>query len=157
MNPTILVVEDEPDALELIGYHLKRAGFHVTIARDGITGLAKARDEMPALIVLDLMLPGLEGTDLCKKLRADSRTADIPVLMVTARAAEVDRILGLELGADDYVTKPFSPRELVLRVKAILHRRAPAAQEVLQCRDLQVDTAKHEVRVRGVRGVSPEV
>ncbi len=148
MPDTILIVEDEQDVLDLVAYHLKKAGYHTVTARDGATGLAKARDLLPALVVLDLMLPQLEGTEVCKRLRADPRTAHLPILMLTAKAAEVDRILGLELGADDYVTKPFSPRELVLRIKSILGRVKGRTSEVLKHGDLVVDLAKHAVSLK---------
>jgi len=151
MGETILVVDDEADVLDLVVYNLKKAGFQPFAARDGATGLQKARDEMPALIVLDLMLPGVEGTSVCRQLKADPKTANIPVIMLTAKAEEIDRIVGLELGADDYVTKPFSPRELVLRIKKILERAAGASApvEVLKAGDITMDTAKHSVAVKG--------
>lgn len=148
MPDTILIVEDEPDVLDLVVYHLKKAGYHTAAARDGAAGLAKARDLLPALVVLDLMLPQLEGTEVCKRLKADPKTAHIPIVMLTAKAEEVDRILGLELGADDYVTKPFSPRELVLRIKSILGRIKGRTSEVLKHGDLVVDLAKHEVSLK---------
>src|SRR5579872_3319447 len=113
MKPKILVVDDEPDALEVIGFKLKEAGFSPVFAKDGARALTLARNEHPALIVLDLMLPEVDGLEVCRILRRDAATAAIPILMLTARAAEMDRVIGLELGADDYVTKPFSPRELV--------------------------------------------
>jgi len=147
MPDTILIVEDEQDVLDLVVYNLKKAGYQTATARDGAVGLAKARDLLPALLVLDLMLPQMEGTDICKRLKADSKTAHIPILMLTAKAGEVDRILGLELGADDYVTKPFSPRELVLRVRKLLERSKGGAKpvELITRGDLVVDLAKHEV------------
>jgi DNA-binding response OmpR family regulator len=150
MAEPILVVEDESDVLDLVVYNLQRAGYKPMTARDGRTGLQKARDEVPALIVLDLMLPELDGIELCKLLKSDSKTARIPILMLTAKAEEVDRVVGLELGADDYVTKPFSPRELVLRVKKILDRaagKAPPA-ELLKHGDLLVNVAKHAATVK---------
>lgn len=150
MNATVLIIEDEPDVLDLVVFHLKKAGFQTVTARDGVTGLAKARDLSPALLMLDLMLPGMEGTEICKRLKADPKTAHIPIIMLTAKAEEVDRVLGLELGADDYVTKPFSPRELVLRVRRVLDRSRGATQtaEVLTQGDLVVDLAKHEALVK---------
>ncbi len=150
MAETILVIEDEADVLDLVAYNLKKAGFAVATARDGVTGLQTARNDLPALIVLDLMLPGLEGTELCRQLKADPRTAHIPVLMLTAKAEEVDRIVGLELGADDYVVKPFSPRELVLRIKKILDRATgkTAPAEILKAGDITVDLARHQVTVK---------
>jgi two-component system phosphate regulon response regulator PhoB len=148
MNATVLIIEDEPDVLDLVVFNLKKAGFATAAARDGVTGLAKARDLLPALVVLDLMLPGMEGTEVCKRLKADPKTAPMPVLMLTAKAEEVDRIVGLELGADDYVTKPFSPRELVLRVKKLIERGKPQPVEVLKRGELVVDLAKHAVTVK---------
>ena len=151
MPDTILIVDDEPDVVDLLVFNLQKAGFKTLTARDGPTALQKVRDERPALVVLDLMLPGLAGTDVCRQLKADPKTASIPVIMLTAKAEEVDRIVGLELGADDYVTKPFSPRELALRVKTILRRATgPAAPgEVLKHTDLVVDLAKHAVTFKG--------
>jgi DNA-binding response OmpR family regulator len=116
----VLVVDDEPDTVELIEFNLKNAGYDVITAGDGAEALRKARSSQPELIILDLMLPELDGLQVCKLLLNDPTTARIPVLMLTAKAAEVDRILGLELGARDYVTKPFSPRELLLRVRNLL-------------------------------------
>lgn len=149
MKAKILVVDDEPDALEVLGFKLKEAGFIPIFAKDGARALALARDERPALIVLDLMLPEIDGLEVCKILRRDPGTATIPILMLTARAAEMDRVIGLELGADDYVTKPFSPRELVLRIKKLL-ARAKASDEpvaLLRFGELEIDVPKHEVKV----------
>ncbi len=148
LKPKILVVDDEPDALEVLGFKLKEAGYNPVFAADGTRALAVARDEMPALIVLDLMLPEVDGLEVCRILRRDTTTAGIPIIMLTARAAEMDRVVGLEIGADDYVTKPFSPRELVLRIKKLLSR-APAEPETTSLRfgDLSIDASKHEVRV----------
>src|SRR5476649_2048700 len=144
MKPKILVVDDEPDALEVLGFKLKEAGFNPLFAKDGARALAAARDERPALIVLDLMLPEIDGLEVCKILRRDPGTAMIPVIMLTARAAEMDRVLGLELGADDYVTKPFSPRELVLRIKKLLARSKAGDEPIAQLRfaELEVDVLK---------------
>lgn len=151
MKPKILVVDDEPDALELIEFNLKAAGFDVVTAADGSEALRKARTAVPDLILLDLMLPEVDGLEVCKILRRGDETADIPIMMLTAKAAEVDRVLGLELGADDYVTKPFSPRELVLRVKNLLRRgQAPEEkQEVVEFGDVSVDIPRHQVTVKG--------
>jgi len=147
----ILVVDDEPDIVALVVYHLAKEGYRVSSAGNGSEALATARRERPALIVLDLMLPGLSGFDVLEQLRADENTAGIAVLMLTARKEEPDRIMGLSLGADDYLTKPFSPQELVLRVKAILRRSAaaPAAGELLTIGALTIDRAEHRVSVRG--------
>lgn len=149
----ILVVEDEPDAAELVAFNLRQAGFEVFAAADGEGGLRKARANAPDLIVLDLMLPEMSGLEVCKILKADPRTADLPIIMLTAKAAEIDRVVGLELGADDYVTKPFSPRELVLRVKKLLERRrAPGApRERYQAGPLVLDIPRHSVTVHGRR------
>src|SRR5438876_6430530 len=117
MKARILVVDDEPDVLQLVEYNLRAADYDVATASDGEEALKKARALLPNLIILDLLLPELDGLEVCKILRRDQNTASIPILMLTAKAAEMDRVLGLELGADDYVTKPFSPRELLLRVK----------------------------------------
>src|SRR2546422_8688931 len=122
LREKILVVDDEPEAIELVEFNLKQAGFTVVSAADGAQALKKARAVLPSLIVLDLMLPEVDGLEVCKMLRRDPATATIPIVMVTAKAAEIDRVLGLELGADDYMTKPFSPRELVLPVKNLLKR-----------------------------------
>jgi two-component system alkaline phosphatase synthesis response regulator PhoP len=120
---TILVVDDEPQIVEIVGDYLKGAGYRVLTARDGQTALALARHEHPDLVVLDLMLPGgLDGLEVCRRLRRDAVLADVPIIMLTARVEETDRLIGLELGADDYVTKPFSPREVVARVRAVLRR-----------------------------------
>jgi two-component system phosphate regulon response regulator PhoB len=151
---TILIIEDEEDILELLRFNIEAAGFQAVTALDGFEGLEKARTQRPALVLLDLMLPGLDGFEVCKELKRDRRTADIPVIMLTARGEEVDRIVGLELGADDYVVKPFSPRELLLRVKAVLKRVAggeageePRAQ---WSRDgLHLDLEAHKAMVDG--------
>ena len=151
MNNRILVVDDEPDALELIEFNLRGAGFEVVTAMDGPEALKQARSLMPSLIVLDVMLPEIDGMEVCKQLRRDPATARIPIIMLTAKATEVDRVLGLELGADDYVAKPFSPRELILRVKGLLRRKdEPAgAGEEIRAGDLVIDLPRHEVHVAG--------
>jgi len=149
----ILVVDDEPEAVELLEFNLKQAGFSVIAAADGAEALKKARSVLPNLIVLDLMLPEIDGLGVCKMLRRDPATTRIPIIMLTAKAAEIDRIVGLELGADDYITKPFSPRELVLRVQKILQRGqgAEAEPEALKFGDLVIDPPRHLVTVRGKR------
>ncbi len=151
MKPKILVVEDEPDALELIAFNLKNAGLEVVTAENGEAALQLARAHLPDLILLDLMLPEVDGLEVCKILRRDSATSAIPIIMVTARAAEMDRVLGLELGADDYVTKPFSPRELVLRVKNLLRRRQATETKTdrITAGDLVIDIPRHLVTVQG--------
>ena len=144
----ILVLEDEPDILGMVQYNLERAGFEVCTAEDGETGLELVRSESPSLLILDLMLPGIDGLDVCKSLKSDAATKDLPVLMLTARKDEVDRIIGLELGADDYVVKPFSPRELILRVRAILRRAGGEADETeadIQYGGLRISRTAHQV------------
>ena len=147
----ILVVDDEPEAVELLEFNLKQAGFEVISAEDGAEALKKARSALPSLIVLDLMLPEIDGLEVCKMLRRDPLTTRIPIIMLTAKAAEMDRIVGLELGAEDYITKPFSPRELVLRVKKALQRGGPAPVEngALKLGDLVIDASRHLVKWRG--------
>ncbi len=151
MNTKVLVVDDEPEILELVEFNFRAAGLQILTAADGAEGLQKARAQQPALIVLDLMLPGIDGMEVCKILRRDPATAGIPILMLTAKASEIDRIVGLEIGADDYLTKPFSPRELVLRVKKLLNRHepAPAKGDRLQAGDLLLDIPRHQVFLRG--------
>jgi DNA-binding response OmpR family regulator len=149
MKTKILVVDDEPDALEVLGFKLREAGYSPIFAKDGTRALAIARDEKPDLIVLDLMLPEVDGLEVCKILRRDPSTASIPVIMLTARAAEMDRVLGLELGADDYVTKPFSPRELVIRIRKQLSRvhAGDEPRTHLSIGDIQIDVPRHLVQV----------
>ncbi len=149
----ILVVDDEPDAIELIEFNLKQAGFDVITAADGEEALQKARKSQPALVVLDVMLPEIDGLEVCKTLRRDPATASLPIIMLTAKAAELDRVLGLELGADDYVTKPFSPRELVLRIKKLLEREKVAAKKAdrIVFGELLIDLPRHQVSWRGKR------
>lgn len=146
MKP-VLIIEDEKDIVDLIAYHLKQNGFPVTFALDGPSGLEKAQKESPGLIILDLMLPGMDGKDLCRALKTNSFTKSIPIVMLTAKTEEVDRIVGFELGADDYVTKPFSPKELVLRVKAILRRaKTPSAErKIIKIGDLLIDVDRCHV------------
>ena len=151
MKPKILLVDDEPDALEVLGFKLRQAGYNALLAKDGARAIALARDERPALIVIDLMLPEVDGLEVCKILRRDPNTAAIPIIMLTARAAEMDRVLGLELGADDYVTKPFSPRELLLRIKKLLVRTQSSEDTSAELRmgELTLDVGRHEVTVAG--------
>jgi len=147
----ILVVDDEPEAVELVEFNLKGAGYEVSTAGDGAEALSKARRIQPNLVILDVMMPEIDGMEVCKLLRRDPATSTIPIIMLTAKASEVDRVLGLELGADDYVVKPFSPRELVLRVKKILERGKPAeaAKEKFVCGDLVIDIPRHAVLWKG--------
>jgi phosphate regulon transcriptional regulator PhoB len=149
----ILVVEDEPDIRELVRYNLEQAGFRVAEAVDGEEALRRVPEEKPALIILDLMLPQGDGLEVCRSLRARRETAHVPIVMLTAKAAEVDRVLGLEFGADDYVTKPFSPRELVARVRAVLRRaegaEAAVASNVFERGRLRIDFDRHEAWLDG--------
>jgi DNA-binding response OmpR family regulator len=147
----ILVAEDEPDVLNLVALNLQRAGFEVLKAEDGEKALELARTELPGMVILDVMMPGLTGLEVAKQLKFQPATARIPILMLTAKADEVDRIVGLELGADDYVTKPFSPREVVLRVQSILRRSevVPESAEELRVGPIHVDCTRHEVRIGG--------
>ena len=125
--PRVLVVDDEPDLVELLRWNLVEAGYDVDAASSGSEALERVRRSPPDLVVLDLMLPDISGTEVCRKLRANPEHADLPIIMLTAKAEEIDRVVGFELGADDYVTKPFSPRELTLRIKAVLRRRGATA------------------------------
>ncbi len=145
----VLVVDDEPHIVALVAYHLAKAGYRVATAKTGTDALARANQARPALVVLDLMLPGMSGFEVLKKLRARDDTRDVPVLMLTARRDEPDRVEGLTLGADDYLTKPFSAPELVLRVKAILRRTgsAPALRDVMVIGPLHIDRSAHRVTV----------
>ncbi len=151
MKPKILVVDDEPDALEVLGFKLKEAGYLPIFAKDGARAIIAARVDRPALIVLDLMLPEVDGLEVCKILRRDLATSMIPIIMLTAKAAEMDRVIGLELGADDYVTKPFSPRELVLRIKKLLARVKASDEPVAHLRfdELEIDVPRHAVTISG--------
>jgi two-component system response regulator VicR len=146
---TILVVDDEPSIVDVLTYNLEKSNYRVLIARDGIQALKMAQESNPDLVILDLMLPGLDGLEVCRALRKDG---DIPIIMVTARDEEVDRVVGLELGADDYVVKPFSMRELLARVKTVLRRAHPESStptETLSLSSLTLDPASHEVRWSG--------
>jgi len=150
MTPTILVVEDEPAIFELLKVNLVDAGYEVRGAPDAESAHAALRAGVPDLMLLDWMLPGQSGLALAKQLRADPRTRELPIIMVTARTEEADKVAGLEAWVDDYVTKPFSPRELTARIKAVLRRRAPeAAQEPLVAGPLRLDPATHRVTVDG--------
>jgi len=146
----ILIVEDESDVTDLLSLNLRKASFKTTAAVDGATGLQKARDDRPDFIILDLMLPKMSGLEVCRILKSDTATSHIPILMLTAKAEEIDRIVGLEFGADDYVTKPFSPREVMLRIRAIL-RRGEKPEETLKAASISIDPARHQVRVNGKR------
>jgi phosphate regulon transcriptional regulator PhoB len=147
----ILVVDDEADLVELVSYNLKKEGFAVDTASDGETALSKVKKGKYDLIILDLMLPGIQGIELCRTLRAGMKTSGIPIIMLTARSEEVDKILGLEMGADDYMTKPFSPRELAARVKAVLRRftEKPVIEKIMKIGDIEIDRERYTVTIRG--------
>jgi len=147
----VLVIDDEKDLLELVRYNLTKEGYDVIAAQKGEAGLEIAFQHKPDLILLDVMMPGMDGLEVCRRLRGDERTGRIPLIMLTARGAESDRVVGLELGADDYVTKPFSPRELIARVRAVMRRVHAAAEprEVRRHGDLVLDSGRHEVTYRG--------
>jgi two-component system phosphate regulon response regulator PhoB len=147
----ILLIEDEPDIAEVLQYNLEKEGFDVGTARRGDTGLDAIRRDSPDLILLDLMLPGIDGLELTRMLKRDPLTSRLPIVMLTARGEELDRIVGLELGADDYISKPFSPREVVLRVKAVLRRfqQEESAVERLEVGGIELDISGHQLRVRG--------
>ncbi len=148
---TVLVIEDEKDLAELVAFHLEKEGFRALIAGDGASGLKEARSAKPDLILLDLMLPGMMGTELCRLLKGSEQTAAIPVIMLTAKGEEIDRVVGFEMGADDYVVKPFSTRELMLRVRAVLRRNAESTPKgaTVTIGELCIDTERHQVMVAG--------
>lgn len=153
MKKTILVVDDEEDIVELISYNLKKVGYNVLTASSGEECISKTKTESPDLIVLDLMLPGIDGLDVCKKLKSDKRTEGIPIIMLSAKGEEADVVSGLELGADDYLSKPFSPRVLLARIKTVV-RRSQAVNEFeekgsLKIEKLQIDIPRHEVSLDG--------
>jgi two-component system phosphate regulon response regulator PhoB len=152
-KPTLLVVEDDPDIVELVRYNLEREGFRVLLAADGTRGLADAQRLQPDLVLLDLMLPGLDGLEVCRRLRASEASRQIPILMLTAKGEESDVVIGLELGADDYLAKPFSPRELVARVRALLRRVQRGGEDPGRTRverhGVVIDTTRHEVLNQG--------
>jgi phosphate regulon transcriptional regulator PhoB len=152
MRETILVVEDESDVADLLRYNLQREGYEVLVAGDGPGGLELATSRRPDVVVLDIMLPGMSGFEVCQKLRKNPECREMAVLMLTARGETPERVKGLEVGADDYVTKPFSPKELVLRVKAVLRRlRAAGRGEMIEFEGLRIDKSTFEVRVDGQR------
>ena len=143
----VLVIEDDKDIVELVRYNLEKDGYQVASSGDGSTGLAQIRKAAPDLLILDLMLPKLSGLEICKEVRKDVTLNRLPILMLTARGEEADRVVGLEMGADDYVTKPFSPRELVARVKALLRRAEPPGEtpRVVETRGLMIDPSSYRV------------
>src|SRR5512143_1003931 len=151
MAKKILIVEDEKDIRDLLEHYLKKEGYEVQTSKDGQTGLEKASKEKPDLVILDLMLPRMDGLEICRRLRSQPATADLPIIMLTAKTEETDRIVGLEMGADDYVTKPFSPREVLARIKA-LHRRLekPKSKEnKFEYEGITLDSERHEVIYKG--------
>ncbi|MFP4144930.1 MAG: response regulator transcription factor [Phycisphaeraceae bacterium] len=154
-GPTILIVEDEQDLLELLSYNLSREGYEVATATSGEAGLKLARSTPPDLVLLDLMLPGIDGLEVCRTLKSRDRTAESAVIMLTARGEEADIVRGLEMGADDYLTKPFSPRVLLARIKAVLRRRdrepAEGGGRVTEAGGVTIDPERHEVTVQGER------
>ena len=148
---TILVIDDEPHIVEIVRDYLKQAGFRVITANDGQTALTMARHEQPDLIVLDLLLPEMDGLDVCRLLRQDPGLGAVPIIMLTARIEEIDKLIGLELGADDYITKPFSPREVVARVRAVLRRVGghTTSSGIIRADDLAIDLAKRSLTISG--------
>ena len=152
-TPRVLVVDDEEDILNLLEFNLTKAGYRVTTAADGPEAIELAASIKPDLILLDIMLPNMEGTEVLKRLKANRSTRDVPVIMLTAKGEEVDRVLGFELGCEDYITKPFSPRELILRVKAILKRggaaRESAGDGPIEYGGVAVDTSGHKATLKG--------
>jgi len=151
MAREVLVVEDEPDIRRLVVLHLERDGFRCRTATSGADALREVKTAVPDLVVLDLMLPGLDGLEVCRRLRRDSSTSSVPIIMLTAKSDEVDRVVGLEVGADDYVGKPFSPKELVARVRAVLRRSRPdQPTPVLSVGPVTLDPARHAVSLDGL-------
>ena len=149
-NETILLIEDDKNILELVKYNLEQEGFRVLTATQGPTGLEKALKERPALVLLDLMLPEMNGLEICKTLKLNEKTRLTPIIMLTAKSTESDKVVGFELGADDYVTKPFSPRELMARIKAVLRRsQEKLPEEILRSGTIELDIMKHELRLKG--------
>jgi two-component system phosphate regulon response regulator PhoB len=153
MDKTVLLVEDEPDVVDLLRFHLRRARFKVLVANTGAAGLAAVRAERPDIIILDIMLPGMSGIEVCRALRSDPSTASTPVLMLTAKGDAADRVKGLETGADDYVTKPFSPKEVVLRAQGLLRRLQSASEQaaLVEFDGICLDKDNLVVRVDGTR------
>lgn len=150
MEHLVLIVEDEPPQAEMLSYNLEKEGFRVMIAGDGEEGFLLARENSPDAIVLDWMLPGKSGIEVCRQLRGESETRQIPILMLTARGEEEDRVRGIETGADDYVVKPYSPREVVARIKALLRRANPSmSSELMEYADITIDLAQHKVSRAG--------
>jgi len=150
--PEILIIEDEKDIVESLEYSLKKEGFKVSKAYDGLNGLRLAEEKVPSLVLLDLMLPGADGLEICRRIKKNPKTAAVPVIMLTAKGSETDKVVGLEVGADDYIVKPFSMKELIARVKTIMRRYEKPAEKppiIVRFKDLEIDTDKHEVRANG--------
>jgi DNA-binding response OmpR family regulator len=154
VKPSVLAVEDESDVADLVRYHLEKAGYDVRLASSGAEAIRQAREAPPSLILLDLMVPEINGWEVCRRLKGMAETREVPIIMLTARAEEGDRILGFELGADDYVTKPFSPRELLLRIRAVVRRRETdprAGAPKVQVGPLEIDCERFEVTMQSRR------
>ncbi|MCK4359978.1 MAG: response regulator [Candidatus Cloacimonetes bacterium] len=151
MTKLIAIVDDEPDIVELIAHHLKKENYKVKEFYDGESLLSYLKTNLPDLIILDLMLPEIDGLEICRILKRDERTASIPIIMLTAKGTETDKVVGLELGADDYIVKPFSPRELIARVKAVLRRieAKPHKTKIIKRNDLIIDLLKYKVTIKG--------
>ena len=148
---TILVIEDEKDMAELVAFHLEKEGYLPLIANDGVSGLEQSQTSTPDLILLDLMLPGISGIDICKVLKGSEKTAAIPIIMLTAKGEEIDRVVGFEVGADDYMVKPFNMRELLLRVRAVLRRTnsGDVAGKIIKIGLVSIDSERHNVNIAG--------
>jgi two-component system phosphate regulon response regulator PhoB len=150
-KPKVLIIEDDPDLSDVLAYNLRQAGYEALSARDGADGLRQARLVLPEIVILDLMLPLVDGVEVCRRLRAEPGTADLLIMMLTAKSEETDQIVGLSMGADDYVTKPFSVKVLMERIKALRRRRAEAVQEkeVVNCQGITIDRRRHQVSAAG--------
>jgi two-component system, OmpR family, phosphate regulon response regulator PhoB len=151
-RPRILIIEDERALTDVLVYNLQREGYDITVAHDGKEGLRKAQMQVPDLLVLDLMLPGLDGLEVCRAIRAGERTRDVPILMLTARAEETDQVVGFTMGADDYVTKPFSVKVLMQRIKALQRRKESAAEpaDIVDQLGVRIDRVRHKATVKGI-------
>ena len=151
MKPKILIIDDEKDILELVSYNLTKEGFEATTSPDGEDALRLIKKDKFNLIILDLMLPGIQGMELCKILKSSDKSANVPIIMLTAKDDELDKVLGLEMGADDYITKPFSPRELLARIRAVLRRaeETPLSDKILKIGDIEINADTYQVRKRG--------
>ncbi len=154
-KPRILIIEDERQLVKTLEYNFQREGYETIVAHDGGEGLRKAQTIIPDLILLDLMLPGLSGLDVCRDVRGGDKTRDIPIIMMTARAEETDQVVGFTMGADDYVTKPFSPKVLLQRIKAQLRRRdgKPEETDLIEHRGVRIDRVRHQATIHGARSI----